>query len=153
VDIEAARDGIHRAEALIAARDWYGAIGPTLVAYNISQRRVLPGEEGDWIEELRRELEEIRVRALHCIAVRSLGLGGTEIATAERAARRLIDLSPYREDGYEALMQALERQGNLAEALRVYERLRGLLREELGVAPSPTVQRVHQRLLKHDSPT
>jgi DNA-binding SARP family transcriptional activator len=129
VDIEAARDGIHRAEALIAARDWYGAIGPTLVAYNISQRLFLPGEQGDWIEELRRELEEIRVRALHATAVRSLGLGGPEIATAERAARRLIDLSPYREAGYEALMQALERQGNIAEALRVYERLRGLLRE------------------------
>jgi DNA-binding SARP family transcriptional activator len=153
VDIEAARDGIHRAEALIAARDWYGAIGPTLVAYNISQRLFLPGEQGDWIEELRRELEEIRVRALHATAVRSLGLGGPEIATAERAARRLIDLSPYREAGYEALMQALERQGNIAEALRVYERLRGLLREELGVAPSPAVQRTHQLLLNHDSLT
>jgi hypothetical protein len=33
VDIEAARDGIHRAEALIAARDWYAATGPALVAY------------------------------------------------------------------------------------------------------------------------
>jgi DNA-binding SARP family transcriptional activator len=153
VDIEAARDGIHRAEALIAARDWYGAIGPTLVAYNISQRLFLPGEQGDWIEELRRELEEIRVRALHATAVRSLGLGGPETATAERAARRLIDLSPYREAGYEALMQALERQGNIAEALRVYERLRGLLRDELGVAPSPAVQRIHQRLLNHDSLT
>jgi len=153
VDIEAARDGIHRAEALIAARDWYAATGPTLVAYNISQRRFLPGEEGDWIEELRRELEEIRVRALHCTAVRSLGLGGPEIATAERAARRLIELARYREAGYEALMQALERQGNIAEALRVYERLRGLLREELGVAPSPAVQRVHQRLLNLDSLT
>jgi DNA-binding SARP family transcriptional activator len=80
-------------------------------------------------------------------------LGGAEIATAERAARRLIDLSPYRETGYEELMQALERQGNIAEALRVYERLRGLLREELGIVPSPAVQRVHQRLLKHDSLT
>jgi DNA-binding SARP family transcriptional activator len=50
-------------------------------------------------------------------------------------------------------MQALERQGNIAEALRVYERLRGLLREELGAAPSPAVQRVHQRLLKHNSLT
>ena len=42
VDVEAARDGIHRAEALIAARDWYASIGPTLVAHNISQRRFLP---------------------------------------------------------------------------------------------------------------
>ena len=151
VDVEAARDGIHRAEALIAAHDWYGAIGPTLVAHNISRRRFLPGEEGDWIEDLRRELEDIRVRALECTARRSLGLGGAELAVAERTARRLVDVSPYRESGYAVLMEALELQGNIAEALRVYEHLRGLLRDELGAAPSPTVQRVHERLLTHSS--
>jgi DNA-binding SARP family transcriptional activator len=147
VDIEAARDGIHRAEALIAVEDWYGAIGPTLVAHNISQRPFLPGEEGDWIEDRRRELEDIHVRALECTARRSLGLGGAEVAVAERTARRLVDLSPYRESGYAVLMQAFEQQGNIAEGLRVYERLRSLLREELGAAPSPSVQRVHKRLL------
>ena len=151
VDLEAARDGIHRAEALVAARDWYGAIGPTLVAYNISQRRFLPGEEGDWIEELRRELDGIQVRALECTARRSLGIGEPEVAVAERTAQRLIDLSPYRESGYAVLMEAFERQGNVAEGLRVYESLRGLLREELGAAPSPAVQRVHERLLSHGS--
>jgi DNA-binding SARP family transcriptional activator len=66
---------------------------------------------------------------------------------AERTARRLVDLSPYRESGYAVLMQAFEQQGNIAEGLRVYERLRSLLREELGAAPSPSVQRVHKRLL------
>jgi DNA-binding SARP family transcriptional activator len=150
VDVEAARDGIHRAEALIAANDWYAAFGPNLVAHNISRRRFLPGEEGDWVEELRRELADIQVRALECTARRSLGIGGPELAVAERTARRLIDLSPYRERGYAVLMEAFERQGNIAEALRVYESLRGLLREELGAAPSPTVQRVHERLLTHD---
>jgi SARP family transcriptional regulator, regulator of embCAB operon len=147
VDVEAARDGIHRAEALVAAGDWYAAIGPTLVASNISQRRFLPGEDGDWVEQVRRELEEIRVRALECTARRSLGLGGSEVAVAEGTARRLIDAAPYRESGYAVLMEALERQGNIAEALRVYERLRGLLRDELGAAPSPAIQRVHERLL------
>jgi SARP family transcriptional regulator, regulator of embCAB operon len=151
VDVEAARDGIHRAEALIAAGDWYAAIGPTLVAHNISQRRFLPGEEGVWIEELRRDLDEIQVRALECTARRSLGLGGSEVAVAERTARRLVDLSPFRESGYAVLMEAFERQGNVAEALRVYDSLRGLLREELGAAPSPAVQRVHARLLADDS--
>jgi SARP family transcriptional regulator, regulator of embCAB operon len=150
VDVEAARDAIHRAEALISAGDWYGAIGPTLVAYNISQRRFLSGEEGPWIDELRRELDEIQVRALEGTARRSLGIGGPDVATAERAGRRVIDLSPYRETGYAVLMEALERQGNVAEALRIYEGLRGLLREELGTAPSPAVQRVHERLLAHD---
>jgi DNA-binding SARP family transcriptional activator len=153
VDVEAARDGIHRAEALIAARDWYASVGPTLVAHNISRRHFLPGEEGAWIEERRRELEDIRVRALECTARRSLGIGGAEVAVAERTARRLIDLAPYRESGYALLMEAFERQGNIAEALRAYEGLRGLLRDELGAAPSPTVQRVHERLLTHDSIT
>jgi pentatricopeptide repeat protein len=151
VDVEAARDGIHRAEALVAARDWYGSTGPTLVAHNISQRRFLPGEEGAWIDELRRELEDIRVRALECTTRRSLGIGGAEVAVAERTARRLIELSPYRESGYALLMEAFAQQGNIAEALRVYESLRGLLREALGAAPSPSVQQIHERLLTHKS--
>jgi DNA-binding SARP family transcriptional activator len=149
IDVEAARDGIHRAEALVAASDWPAAVGPTLVAHNISRRPVLPGEQGDWIEELRRELAGIRVRALECSARRSLAVGGAELAGAERAARQLIELAPYRESGYAALMEAFECQGNIAEALWVYENLRGLLRKELGAAPSPSVQRVHERLLSH----
>jgi DNA-binding SARP family transcriptional activator len=44
--------------------------------------------------------------------------------------------------------EALEQRGNVAEALRAYERLRVLLREELGITPSPTVQGVHRRLLQ-----
>lgn len=147
VDAEAARDAIHRAETLIAAGDWFASIGPTLVAHNISQRPFLPGEEADWIDALRRELTEVRVRALECTARRSLGLGGSELALAERAGRRLVGLAPYRESGYAALMEAFERQGNVAEALWIYEDLRSRLRRELGAAPSPAVQRMHERLL------
>jgi SARP family transcriptional regulator, regulator of embCAB operon len=149
VDLEAARDGIHRAEALVAAGNWRAATGPTLVAHNISQRGFLPGEEGAWIDELRRELEEIRVRALECTARRSLGIGASEVAVAEHTARHLIELAPYRESGYAVLMEALENQGNIAEALRVYESLRGMLSDELGAAPSPIVRRVHERLLTY----
>ena len=151
VDVESARDGIHRAEALVAVGEWQASIGPTLVAHNISRRPFLPGEERPWIDVVRRELDEIAARALECTARRSLGLGGPELAVAERTARHLTDLSAYRESGYALLMEALERQGNVAEALRVYERLRGLLRQELGTVPSPMVQRVHERLLTHDS--
>ena len=78
-------------------------------------------------------------------------MGGAEIAVAERTARRLIDGSPYRESGYALLMEAFAREGNIAEALRVYESLRGLLREELGAAPSPALQQMHERLRTHES--
>jgi DNA-binding SARP family transcriptional activator len=44
-------------------------------------------------------------------------------------------------------MESLERSGNGAEGLRVYDRLRITLRDELGVAPSSAVQDVYRRLL------
>ena len=44
-------------------------------------------------------------------------------------------------------MQALAAEGNAAEALQAYERLRLLLREELGVAPSPPTQELYRALL------
>jgi SARP family transcriptional regulator, regulator of embCAB operon len=69
------------------------------------------------------------------------------LTQAEGCARQLIELAPYRETGHRILMEALERQGNVAEALRAYERLRVLLRDELGVEPSTHVQRVYRRLL------
>jgi DNA-binding SARP family transcriptional activator len=45
------------------------------------------------------------------------------------------------------LMRALAARGNVAEALAAYERLRILLRDELGVDPSDAVQNEYVRLL------
>ncbi len=56
-------------------------------------------------------------------------------------------LAPYRESGYRLLMRALDSKGERAEALLVYERLRTLLRDELGSAPSPLSQALHRHLL------
>lgn len=44
-------------------------------------------------------------------------------------------------------MGALAARGNAAEALRVYEGLRELLRDELGAAPSGETQELHRSLL------
>jgi DNA-binding SARP family transcriptional activator len=44
-------------------------------------------------------------------------------------------------------MEALERRSNNAEALLVYDRLRVLLHQELGIAPSPALQSAYRRLL------
>ena len=99
------------------------------------------------MQDLRRRLEGIHLRALELAAQASLGIGGAEVDTAERAARALVELAPFRESGHRALMQALERRGDRAEALQVYERLRALLRDELGAAPSPATQELHRQLL------
>src|SRR5215468_2470903 len=148
VDVEAALEGAHRAESAIAEGRWAQAWGPAGIAYHVASRPFLIGLEAPWIDQWRRRLEEVRLRGLECFAAAGLGLGGPALAQAEERARMLTELAPYRETGYRLLMEALERRGNVAEALLAYERLRLLLREELGIAPSPIVQGVHQRLLE-----
>jgi len=147
VDVEAALEGAHRAESAVAEGRWAQAWGPAGVAYHVATRPFLAGLEAPWIDQWRRRLEDVRLRGLECFAAAGLGLGGPALAQAEERARTLTELAPYRESGHRLLMEALERRGNAAEALRAYERLRALLRDELGVAPSPSVQAVHRRLL------
>jgi SARP family transcriptional regulator, regulator of embCAB operon len=151
VDVEAALEGAHRAESCVAEGRWAQAWGPAGIAYHVATRPFLTGLEAPWIDEWRHRLHEVRLRGLECFAAASLGLGGPTLAQAEDRAKMLTALAPYRETGHRILMETLERRGNTAEALRAYERLRVLLRDELGVAPSPTLQAMHRRLLLHSS--
>jgi SARP family transcriptional regulator, regulator of embCAB operon len=147
VDVEAALEALHRAESHIANGEWAGAWGPSGVAYHIASRPLLHGHDALWLDEWRQRLDDVRLRGLECFARARLGLGGPTLPQAADCARRLIELAPFRETGYLILMEALEQSGNVAEALRVYDRLRLLLRDELGIAPGPAVQAVYRRLL------
>lgn len=147
IDLEAASEGLHRAESAVAQGDFARAWSPARVAQHIASRAFLPGEDGIWIDEQRRRLEEILVRSLELVGRACVEIGGGELDTAERAARALISRAPYRESGHRLLMETLAARGNAAEALLVYEALRRRLRDELGVAPSPPTQELYRRLL------
>jgi DNA-binding SARP family transcriptional activator len=153
VDVEAAFEALHRAQAHVANEEWAEAWGPSGVAYHVASRPLLQGHDRLWLDEWRRRLDDVRLRGLECFAAARLGLGGPTLPQAEECARRLIELAPYRETGHRILMEALEQRGNIAEALRVYDRLRVLLRDELGIAPSPAVQSVYRRLLGETTTT
>jgi len=118
-------------------------------ALAIASDDFMPGFDGDWVEERRRELREVRLGALEAIAQSALTSGG-EIAGAERAARELVRAEPLRESGHRLLMEALAARGDVAEALTAYDELRTLLREELGVTPSEAVRTLQERLLTGD---
>lgn len=150
VDVEAAREAVHRAESAIAVGDWQRAWAPSQVALFAADRGLLTGDGSDerlsWLEDARRLLADTRLRALEAYGSACLGLGGTELAAAVRSGRALIAAVPFRETGYRLLMRALEAQGNTAEALTVYDTLRTTLRDELGVSPSPATQELFGRL-------
>jgi pentatricopeptide repeat protein len=147
VDLEFAREAIHRAESALAQERWHRAWGASLGPLFTARRGFLPDEDADWVKEIRREIDSLYLRALECYAHACLGVGGTELAGAQRAGRELIARVPYRENGYRCLMQALARTGNTAEALRVFEELRTLLREQLGISPSAETLKLHTELV------
>lgn len=152
VDIEAAERAIGAAQAALKAGDWKDAWAHGHIALNISARPFLSAFEAPWVDEVRRELEELQLRARETIAQAGIGLGGSELAGAERSARALIRAAPFRESGYLHLMRALVASGNTAEALRTYDELRRLLAEELGSAPGAETQALHRRLLGGGEP-
>lgn len=147
VDVEVAMSALHRAESAVALGDWRRAWSPALTAQFVARRRFLPEAEAPWAESWRRRLADVYSRALECYASACLELGGPELPGAERAARELLEVAPLRETGHQLLMRALAARGNVAEALAAYERLRILLREELGVDPSQAVRDTYTRLL------
>jgi DNA-binding SARP family transcriptional activator len=147
VDVETALGALHTAESAVATGDWQRAWFASLTAHFNARRTLLPDVELAWADAWRRRLAEVHVRALEAYAAACLALGGPELPGAERAARELLELAPLRETGHLMLMRALAAAGNTAEALAAYDRLRVLLREELGVSPSRELRAAHEALL------
>ncbi len=147
VDLEVAIDAAERADAALAAGDPGAAMAAASECEAIASRGFLAGDDSAWARDRRHELQELRLRAFEATAAAGTALGGGRLADAERAARAAIEAAPFRESGHRLLMAALAARGNAAEALRVYEQLRVLLRDELGAVPGAGAQALHQRLL------
>ena len=151
VDYEAASAELQRAVQALESRDARSAWALAQVPLNIASRGLLPGAQAGWLEPHRRELDDIHMQALEVVGRAGLRMGGAQLSSVERAARALIDAEPYRESGYVLLMDALAARGNVAEGMRVFERLRTLLRDELGTAPSAEAITAYERLLRPGS--
>jgi hypothetical protein len=87
VDLEHAREAIHRAESALAQDHWHRAWGASQGPLFTARRGFLPDEDADWIRDTRHELDALHARALECYTQACLGVGGTELAAAERAGK------------------------------------------------------------------
>jgi SARP family transcriptional regulator, regulator of embCAB operon len=120
VDVIVAANAVQEAEEALAAGDLDEAKAAATLAASLVRQPFLPGEDGAWVEEKRRELADVRGRALSTLADASLRSG--DAREAAKWAEQTIALAPFRETGYRHLMEAHVAAGNRAEALRVYER-------------------------------
>lgn len=93
-------------------------------------------------------LEELRLAALEERIDADLALGRHADVVPELEA--LVAEQPLRERQRGQLMLALYRSGRQAEALEAYQEARGALVEELGIEPSPALQRLERAILNQD---
>ena len=146
VDLEAAARAVHDAEAELHAGNLAAANGQALVAAAISRRPFLAGDVGEWVDQWRAKLREIRVRALTCRAEVAIGKGDPALAVGD--AELVIELEPYREAAYVLLMRAHAAAGSRAQALVTYERLRTLMADQFGSGPSPISEAAYLEILR-----
>lgn len=146
VDVETAANSLDRAEGAVRAADLAAAWTSATVAAAVLRRPLLPGEDAPWLDVRRRHLRDLLLRAYDCLVEVWLQRGDTTLAVA--VAGSALDIAPFRESGHRRLMRAHAAAGDRAEALRVYERCRTLLRDELGVDPSAETEAVYRTLLR-----
>ena len=94
-------------------------------------------------------LEESRLAAWEDRLEAELELGRQSQVVGELES--LVAKHPLRERPVGLLMLALYRGGRQADALDAYRRARETLVEELGIDPSPELQRLEQAILRQDS--
>jgi DNA-binding SARP family transcriptional activator len=146
VDIEDAASAIDEAEGALRTGDTARAWGFANVVISIAGRPFIQDHEAAWIQAFRMKLRTLLTRGLECLAAVSQLTG--EPSLAIQYTTEVLKLEPFREVAYQQLMRLHAKIGNNAEALRVFEQCRKLLREELGASPSPQTEAVFLTILR-----
>jgi DNA-binding SARP family transcriptional activator/predicted ATPase len=117
-------------------------------AATLYQGDLLPSCYDDWIEPYREKLRQHAIAGLDRLVTLLTNQG--DAPTALRHAQQLQRLDPLYEPAYCHLMRLHTQDGDRASALRVYHQCMTVLREELGVNPSPTTRQIYEELLTLD---
>lgn len=118
-----------------ALRLWHGEVLEDLSDY-------------PFVAEYAQPLAELRLVALEARIAARLAAGEHDLVVAELADH--VARHPLREQLHGYRILALYRSGRQAEALRAYQQVRTVLKEELGVEPGPALRQLQAQVLAHD---
>jgi DNA-binding SARP family transcriptional activator len=105
---------------------------------------LLPGWYDDWVLVERERMHQLRLHALEAFTDHLIERA--DYAEALETALTAVAADPLRESAHRLVMRAHLAEGNAAEALRQYDRFRVLLRESLGIEPSPQMAEIVEQI-------
>jgi DNA-binding SARP family transcriptional activator len=103
-------------------------------------RDLLPDWYDDWLIVERERFRQLRLHALESLCSQLVAAG--RFAEAVEAGMAAVAGEPLRESAHRTLIEAFLAESNLNEAVRQFRECRRLLWAELGVEPSPRLQRL-----------
>ncbi|MBI1881733.1 MAG: AAA family ATPase, partial [Chloroflexi bacterium] len=102
--------------------------------------------DDEWLLAERERLRQIQLNSLRLLVSHHRALG--EVDTTLDLVRRALDLDPLAEAVYRDLIALRYEAGDRAAALAEYERLRTLLRDELGVEPMAETEALRTAIVR-----
>lgn len=114
-------------------------------AVNLYKGEFLPSITSDWANYYRERLQETYIEAVNG-AANSLRARGN-FQEALLLLKRALNIDPYREDIYRAVMQCYADLGERKQVLTYYRRLQSVLDQELAIKPSQETETLVERLL------
>jgi DNA-binding SARP family transcriptional activator len=107
---------------------------------------LLPDWYDDWVLIERERYRQMGLHALEALAASLTRLG--RYGEATDAALAAVAGEPLRESAHRTLIAVHVAEGNPSEALRQYQLYRTMLREVLGLAPSPKMEALVGRITR-----
>lgn len=99
---------------------------------------LLPGWYDEWVLVEAEDWRQLRLHALEALAARLVDV--RRYGDAAASALAAIRAEPLRESARGALIRVHLAEGNQSEAVREYDRYRELLKNELGLEPTPRLR-------------
>ena len=100
----------------------------------------MPGVYDDWADERRNYYSEQFARVTGALA--KLSFAERRFADALKYAAESLKLDPYREDMHRLTLKIYAAQDKIPAAKKHFETMTGLLKDELGIEPSPETRRL-----------
>jgi LuxR family maltose regulon positive regulatory protein len=103
----------------------------------------------DWPSDRREKLRELWISSMFRVA--AICADRCEYADGVRLMKKVLDIDPYRENAYQALMLYLSRAGRRSEAIQLYRYAERLFAQHLAAQPAPSTRMLYEKILRGET--
>ena len=103
----------------------------------------------DWPSDRREQLREMWISSMFRVA--AICADRCEYSDSVRLMKKVLEIDPYRENAYQALMLYLSRAGRRGEAIQLYRYAEKLFAQHLAAQPAPSTRMLYEKILRGEA--